>query len=203
MAPADERLVLLPPRGALIGGIADDACGAEFRDRHPLHGVGLRCGQDDFSFHVSPGVIAIGRAIADVDEIGGDVGADAVFREGDRRGVPVGHARRGIPVAIELPQFRKVRIPCGARSLRSVEDLAIGWELLDVGVLEAGATNAIEADLLVIDLTPNFDGPLRPHFAIKTMPTKIFARVVTPIAIHDAEGPRKFHMDHTANQIPE
>src|SRR5437899_10618666 len=92
MPPANERLILLPPRRALVGGVADDAGGAELRDGDALDGIGLRRRKHDLSLYILAGVIALARSIAYVDEITGHIGAVAVLGERNRRGIPTGHA---------------------------------------------------------------------------------------------------------------
>src|SRR5437588_204975 len=126
MAPSHECLVLLPPGGALIRRIADDARRAVPGDGDALYGAGLRSGQHDLALDVLSKVIAFLRSFADIDEVRGHVGAFAVLRERDRRGVPIRESPHCVSIRVEYPQLGKIGIPGGARSLRSVKDLSVG-----------------------------------------------------------------------------
>ena len=87
MPPADQVLVFARPRGFLVLRVADDSGGAEFANGEILHRAGLRGNQYDFSFYLFTGVVALLRAVTDVDQIRGDIGALAVFGQHDRLGV--------------------------------------------------------------------------------------------------------------------
>lgn len=134
VAPADERLVLLRPRRALIRGVADQSRRAEFPHGQLLRRPRLRADEDDLPFHVLARVVALARPVAGVDQVRHDVGTHAVLRERDRHRVEAGPPHGGRAIRVELPQLREFGVPRRPRALRAVEDLPVRQQLLDVRV---------------------------------------------------------------------
>ncbi len=111
-----------------------------------MHRAGLRGDQDDLSFHIFAGVIRIlFRSVADVDEICRDVGAFAVFGEGDGFGFVAGDFYRRL-IVDEFPEFGEFGVPRLTRALRAVISLSIGEKLEDLRVGESVGAGAFEND---------------------------------------------------------
>src|SRR5216684_652674 len=66
MSPADERLILLPPRRALVGGVAHDPGGAKPRHGQRLGHTRLNSHQDELPLDVLAGVVALAPSSASV-----------------------------------------------------------------------------------------------------------------------------------------
>jgi hypothetical protein len=119
----------------------------------PVHGerdhrLGLRRGEHQLALHLAPGVIRLGGAGPDVDEVGLHPAALAVLRQRQRHRVPARQAAGADPrrlpggsavVAAHLPELGEVGVPRPPRALRAVEGLAIGGDRHDLDVGETVA----------------------------------------------------------------
>ena len=81
--PADQILIVAPPRADLVGVVADQAGGAELLDRQAMTRRRRGVAQHQLAADVLAGIVAALRAGAGVDQLHGDVGALAVV--GDRQ----------------------------------------------------------------------------------------------------------------------
>jgi len=148
VAPADEGGVVPPPGRALVLDVADDAGGAVRLHGERDHRLRLGRHEHQLAAHVAAGVVGLGGAGADVDEVGLHLGALAVLRQGERHGVPARETARAAPVrrrasrsvvAAQLPELREVGVPGAARALGAVEGLAVGGDADDLDIAQAAA----------------------------------------------------------------
>ena len=129
MPPANQILIVTGPRGELVLGVADKACGAKPIGCEPRCKRRLSGHQHQLAAHVFPGVVALGSASADIDEVSRHAAAVAVFGEHHRLVFETCDAQdinRFRAVASYFPELGKFRIPRRPRFLGAVHGVTVG-----------------------------------------------------------------------------
>ena len=84
MSPANQILILAPPRGLLVLRIANDPRSTKLPHRQILHRPGLRAYQHNLALHILPRVVTLLGALTDIYQVRGHIGALAVLCQHDR-----------------------------------------------------------------------------------------------------------------------